>query len=562
MSEILFRATPSPDGDRLGGLLKRVREAKPGERNDVLNWAAHLVATSDDLPDKQAAGEALLAAAMEAGLDQREAVRTIQSAYSARDVHVGDYDVAPHEPDPDASEWPSVWRAHHPRLHPIAPNQKYPTVAWQFTWGTEAERRVWRPQPGDRYGMAVPPGTVILDIDDLLLFAQVGHDAPVSPARQQTPSGGWHFGYRLHPDRAIPGQQVNKTALGYDTRIGGKGQIVVYDEAMLSDPAQWPLAPDWLQPAPDLGIVNIRDYLADVPLTPFWLIDNFAFLHGVSMLSGPPKSGKSTLTADALRCRETGEDFIGNQSRIGPTLLVTEEGGVPVRFKYGELSELAIFDQQAAGGETFRDTLTRIGDWADQQSEPALVVIDTLAAWGAVENENDAAEMTRVVNDVKALAMAKNVGILLIHHSRKGGGERGEAIRGSGAVLAVMDHVMEITPVRDESNQRRIHVMSRVLPEDTGWLVDFDSTERRYTVITKQAEEQMTQAAIEADVARIPATGPGMLRRNMPLDLQKRLNHLVNIGRVRAAQGRSKTNLYWGIPPAGPDPYPDDDDEE
>jgi len=64
---------------RLAGLVRTVKAAQPGQRNDVLYWAACRAAELDGA-DRAAVTRALVAAALTAGLDEREARRTIASA--------------------------------------------------------------------------------------------------------------------------------------------------------------------------------------------------------------------------------------------------------------------------------------------------------------------------------------------------------------------------------------------------------------------------------------------------------------------------------------------------
>jgi hypothetical protein len=64
---------------RLAGLVRTVEAAQPGQRNDVLYWAACRAAELDGA-DRAAVTRALVAAALTAGLDEREARRAIASA--------------------------------------------------------------------------------------------------------------------------------------------------------------------------------------------------------------------------------------------------------------------------------------------------------------------------------------------------------------------------------------------------------------------------------------------------------------------------------------------------
>jgi hypothetical protein len=64
---------------RLAGLVRTVEAAQPGQRNDALYWAACRAAELNGA-DHGAVTKALVAAALTAGLPEREARRTIASA--------------------------------------------------------------------------------------------------------------------------------------------------------------------------------------------------------------------------------------------------------------------------------------------------------------------------------------------------------------------------------------------------------------------------------------------------------------------------------------------------
>jgi len=308
----------------------------------------------------------------------------------------------------------------------------------------------------------------------------------------------------------------------------------------------------------------ITDYLRGVPHTIPWIVDKFAYLGGVTILAGAPKAGKSTLAFDLMRARETGTDFLGGTCAPGPTLLVTEEGGVPIRFKGGTLSELFVYDQQASEGEPFDATLRVVGEWA-KEHPGGLVFIDTLAVWAGVEDENSSAEMTKAIKLVKQLlADPYQVAVVLVHHTRKGGGKDGEAIRGSGAILATVDHVVELKRTsEDGSTERILDVMSRVLDKQETWRIDWNPLDRKYTRI----EMLSISAKADRELAGVPRDGAGVTRDyierlgTIKTNLKERLLRFETDGYLRVTRpGGTKPNLYWRKDPGEP-LHPDDDDE-
>lgn len=314
-------------------------------------------------------------------------------------------------------------------------------------------------------------------------------------------------------------------------------------------PADVPL----MRPYPGL-IMPIEAYRATVPDSIPWIAQPLVYAGGVTLLAGPPKAGKSTLASNLQRCRETGESLLGSWNVVtGPTLLVTEEGGVAVAYKTEGLHALEVMDRRAAVQAElgFPQMLDAVGGWATEHPG-GLAFIDTLAIWAGIDNENDASEVSAAVAKVTALAQATDLAIVVVHHARKSGGENGEAIRGSGAILATVDIAVELSRVSPTSDDRWLDVQGRVILP-MRYLLTFDRASMAYALGDTSAAKL---EAIEADLAGIPADGPGLTRQDIAnlwgRDPRKRIEQLLNVGRLRAEQirvGRGLAWYYWSKPP-------------
>ena len=212
-------------------------------------------------------------------------------------------------------------------------------------------------------------------------------------------------------------------------------------------------------------IVPISEYRRSVPKDIPWVAAPYLYHGGVTLLAGPPKGGKSTLMANLQRELEEGGTFLGVGVPARPTLLVTEEGGVAVIYKTGGMSRLEVLDRRAAtlADLSYPQVLAAVRDWCAEWDTPAVVFVDTLAVWAELEDENSSTQVTRALDLVNQLAAETQAAVVLVHHTRKGGGKDGEAIRGSSAIFASVDIALELSRPREGSSDRRLDIQGRVV---------------------------------------------------------------------------------------------------
>lgn len=529
--------------DLLTTLAREQSQQQVGNRNTELFRRARVALEAGYEPDL--VRDTLLSAALAGRLDRAEAKATLSSAIRAERIERVPDGVPPIPP----AEWKDTWDRTWPRLIGVS-DEKKPMQRWQYGWNEPNDPTR---EDGRFYSIVIPPGLLVLDIDNGAEFEKTGLMATIEghPAAYASISGKpgkAHAWFRAHPDRPYPTRTMAAWP-GADLLVGGMGIANIRDKGILDligDPASLPMAPDWMQPRAGSRIQNIVDYLEGVPTTIPWIVGNFAYLHGMTIIAGSPKAGKSTLSFEVMRCRESGDAFLEMPVEPGPTLLVTEEGGVSVRFKGSELAALDVYDRKASGGEPFEATLKVIADWC-QHNPRGLVFIDTLAAWAGIEDENDSAEMQKAIDAIRlAIAEPFEVAVILIHHARKGGGSNGEAIRGSGAILAAVDHVVELKRHDRHENRRWLDIMSRVLPQQERWLAEWDGMGKRYYRVDDIEE---TPGIDMADVDGIPTDGPGMTAKDTGLNW-RRLNILTNAGILRVERGAgTKPSVYWRVAP-------------
>ncbi len=299
---------------------------------------------------------------------------------------------------------------------------------------------------------------------------------------------------------------------------------------------------------PQTGLfIPVSDYIAAQPTTIEW-VSPLAAYGFVSLIAGPPKGGKSTLVAGLLRAREAGSVYLwGDPVPQGPTVLVTEEGGLAVVRKVAGLTKLDILDRRnfiAQGLRKLDHLLDALTDWCAHQDGRALVNIDTLAIWGDIKDENDATAATQAVATMTLFAQQTQSAVSLVHHGRKGGGEHGEGIRGSGAIFATVDQAIELGYVTDKTSDNRLLTLS-------GRLIFPEMHELAFDRVTNAYEETTSTYVDPNPIDKFPTSTsgqPGLSRKEVeevwgvgPSETNKRLLELTRKGRLVA--GPAPTGL-------------------
>ncbi len=189
-----------------------------------------------------------------------------------------------------------------------------------------------------------------------------------------------------------------------------------------------------------------------------WIWEGYLAKGFITLLSGWPKAGKTTLLFKLI------ESMIGNQAFLdfktkldGKILIVTEENSqfYKVRVEKAGISSDDIFI--LPGFEVDCYTKNKVFEQIDLaiKDGTSLVIIDTLGEFWGVTDENSAPLVQEALKRFRTLAQNNNVAILLIHHLRKTDGDYGTAHRGSGALLGAVDVGLELKYSNDNVRNRR-----------------------------------------------------------------------------------------------------------
>jgi len=194
-----------------------------------------------------------------------------------------------------------------------------------------------------------------------------------------------------------------------------------------------------------------------------WFLEKIIAAESVVMLSGSPKAGKSTFAAGLVAALAQGEPFLGlGTARVKTLWIGLEERRRDVAKKFVQLG--VVHGIRYVGGplraspaafEMLRECIAREGI--------RLVVIDTLANFWIVRDENSAPETEKALEPIRQLARDLKIAVLILHHTRKGEVQGGESIRGSSAIFGVVDTSIAMIEGKGlGQNERTFEIQSRL----------------------------------------------------------------------------------------------------
>jgi hypothetical protein len=180
----------------------------------------------------------------------------------------------------------------------------------------------------------------------------------------------------------------------------------------------------------------------------------------ITLMTALPKTGKTTLLSHLLAHRQSGTPLLDRPVRPGLTAVLTEEGrGLwnPRRRKLGFGRDVCFFFRPYSLRPTHEEFAELIAQLLDLKARRGvdLVVFDTLSRFLPLRCENSTESMQQALAPLTSLA-EHGLATLLNHHPSKGRAAPGRAARGSIALPAFADILLELHPfAADVAGDRR-----------------------------------------------------------------------------------------------------------
>lgn len=280
------------------------------------------------------------------------------------------------------------------------------------------------------------------------------------------------------------------------------------------------------------------EILATTPVRVGWVAWPLAASGMLTELTGKAKiAGKTTLLMHLIGAVVEGRPFLGEATVQGPVVLLTEERAVTLclamhraKVPGDDVFVISRADCAAmAWPEVVADAMT-----VCKAAGAVLLIVDTISPFAGLygDRENNAGDALEAIAPLQAAA-ALGIAVLVVRHERKGGGELGEAGRGSTAFTGAVDITASLQRLQGANERRRgLRLSGRAaLPEmlaieltDEGYVRHgegrFSATDQAESAILGVLRANLTMT--EADFARLLPEIPRSTRREALENLHKK----------------------------------------
>lgn len=220
---------------------------------------------------------------------------------------------------------------------------------------------------------------------------------------------------------------------------------------------------------------TLADWLANPELLkePEALIQGLAYPGRTTLLYAREKTGKSTLSAQAIAALTTGRDYLTNRLTATPVLWYCIDEPIRdciQRFAHmnADAAQLHISDQRPSAAQLTAEA---------QSTSAGLVVIDTLTElWrGRVEDSKNSDQIAAFLDPYTRATRELNIALLLQHHSPKRGNDFAGA-QALGAKVDILAHLRtphhgntddvdeRVTELETDDGRRILEVRGRGVP--------------------------------------------------------------------------------------------------
>jgi len=216
--------------------------------------------------------------------------------------------------------------------------------------------------------------------------------------------------------------------------------------------------------------------------------------HGLFILAGSPKVGKSWLSLDLCQTVATGSQLWDYQANKGEVLYFALEDNYSrlktrLQLIEAESQDIAALHLATASFGLSDGLLEQIHGFLDEHSDTRLIIIDTLEHIRNGEfDKNMYACDYRDMNKLREITSKYKLSLVLVHHTRKMyDPDPLNTISGSTGLVGAVDGVFVLEKSKRTSNDGKLTIANRDT-ENFCFTLSFNSDTCRWTIIDKDGD--------------------------------------------------------------------------
>ena len=280
------------------------------------------------------------------------------------------------------------------------------------------------------------------------------------------------------------------------------------------------------------------------------------FHNGLTILAGPPKSGKSWLVLGLALAVASGGRFLGSlpvKSAGSVAYFALEESQ---RRTSGRIKKLVLDDNQALRNIEFMYELPALEQGGIAHLEqyivdraPSMVIIDTLMAFVTGDKTARGDVFRQDYREIKALqdiATKHDTAILVVHHTNKVGGDGVQAVAGSHGVTAAADCIWTL---RRQPQKRAMFCVTGREVDDQEFLLELDIVRAigwnligEGEAVRYVEEREEIQKLLRVEGQSSASKIAGLLRLNA-----NRVRDALEQMRREGLADRNQSGQWWGV---------------
>ena len=252
----------------------------------------------------------------------------------------------------------------------------------------------------------------------------------------------------------------------------------------------------------EIRAISLSELINTEFKNPQWLVDRLIPHEAVTILSGAPATYKTFLTLEIALKVAGGEKVFGEFQAIqSPVLIIDEENHARILKDRAKLLsrnlDLPIFIASKNSFQLGEKSTQKVIEYAKSKNA-RLVIFDSFICIHDAD-ENIASEMRTVMKYLKEIA-SQGISVIVIHHHRKKGKEKGNAsqdIRGSSDIVAQVDCHLAVDRKGRDSGVTMQQIKLREAPEIKPFTIRFhsdgDKANFEYTGDVKEGQNKRSE---------------------------------------------------------------------